>query len=242
VSSIGSNTDDLVVELNKADGFDAVTGDIVINGGVLRNVQPNQIADTSNMLINQGAYDAFGKNETLASVTMRGGNFRTSSGATGSNTVTITGDFTITGLDDLGGSGDGVAANSNSTLAIDGILRLNGYSRSTIGGTAANMIVGGLEMTGTTLFQGGAGSMLRLNGDVTTFASSNTARLGGTATVGAQVQLNGTRTFNVADGSAGLDLSVSTSLRDSTSPVAVGSLIKTGAGMMQLEGAGTVND
>ena len=243
VSSTGSNTDDLVVELNKADGFDAVTSDIVINGGILRNVQHNQIADTSNMLINQGAYDAFGKNETFASVTMRGGNFRTNSAnTTPANTVTITGDFEITGLDDLGGSGDGVAANSNSTLAIDGILRLNGYSRGTIGGTASNMIVGGLEMTGTTLFQSGAGSMLRLNGDVTTFASSNTARLGGTTTVGAQVQINGTSIFNVADGPAGLDLSVSTSLRDSTSPAASGRLVKSGAGMMQLEGAGTAND
>jgi fibronectin-binding autotransporter adhesin len=97
-------------------------------------------------------------------------------------------------------------------------------------------------MTGTTLTESGDGSLIRLNGDVTTFASSNTARLGNTTATGARIELNGTRTFNVADGSAGLDFSVSAGLVDSTTPVAAGGLIKTGPGSMQLEGSASVND
>jgi autotransporter-associated beta strand protein len=242
VSSVGSNSEDLVVQLNKAAGTTAITGDLEINGGVVRNMFNEQIANTSNLVINQGQYDANGKNETIASVTMRGGNFRSNSsaGAAG-NTVTITGNFDISGADDLTGSGDGIAANSNSSINILGTLKMNGYGKGTVGGTASNMIVGGLEMTGTTLLENGAGSLIRLNGDVTTFASSNTARLGATTTAGAQVQLNGTRTFTVADGSAGIDLSVSSALTDSTSPAATGHFIKAGPGTLQFEGAGLVN-
>jgi hypothetical protein len=114
----------------------------------------------------------------------------------------------------------GIDIGNNSTLVVLGKLRLNGYSRATVGSTASNLIIGGLELTGTNLTEAGVESLIRLNGDVTTFASSNTARLGNTTVQGARVELNGTRTFNVADGSAGLDLAVSTGLVDSTSPVA----------------------
>ena len=224
--------------MNKAAGTLAITGDLEINGGIVKTLADNQIASTSNLTINQGSYDGFGKNQTFASVTMAGGNFRTSSPGTGGSTITVTGDFNATGLDDLTGSVDGVAANSNTTLSINGTLRLNGYSRGTVGGTASSMILGGLEMTGTTLLESGGGSMIRLNGDLTTLASSNTARLGSTTVAGAQVQLTGTRTFNVADGSAGIDLSASTALTDGT---LTGNLVKSGAGTLQLEGATLAN-
>ena len=240
---LGSNSEDLRVELNKAAGTTAITGDLEINGGIVRNILDNQIADTSNMVINQGSYDAFGKNETIASVTMRGGNFRTSSPATGGSTVTVTGNFEITGADDLTGSGDGVAVNSNTTLTIGGSLKMNGYSKGTVGASAAILNIGGLEMTGTTLTQNaGAGlNVTRLNGDVTTFASSNVARLGNSTDSDTFTELNGTRNFNVADGSAGIDLSLSSVVRDSTTPVAVGALVKNGNGVMQIEGGATGN-
>ncbi|HZJ15773.1 MAG TPA: autotransporter-associated beta strand repeat-containing protein [Chthoniobacteraceae bacterium] len=241
VGSTGSNSEDLVVQLNKAAGTTAITGDLEINGGTVRNMFNDQIASTSNLVINQGQYDANGKNETIASVTMRGGNFRTSSAAAGGSTVTVTGDFEITGADDLTGSGDGVAANSNTTLTIGGTLRMNGYAKGTIGATNSVMNVGGLEMTGTTLtFNASGNALMRLHGDVTTFASSTMARLGNNTTT-SSLQLNGTRTFTVADGTAGIDLSVSTAVVDSAAPVAVGSFIKAGPGILQLEGAAQVN-
>jgi len=235
-SSAGSNSEDMRVELNKAPGTTAVTGDIEINGGILRNIADHQIADTGNMVINQGSYDAFGRNETFASVIQNGGNFRTSSPGTGGSTLRVTGDYTITGLDDLTGSADGVATNSNTTLTIDGTLRMSGLARGTVGGTAATMNIGGLEMTGSTITLNGAGSLLRLNGDVTTFASAHPARLGNTTAAGATVNLGGTtRMFSVADGGAGIDLSASAILTN-------GGVYKTGAGAMQMEGAALANN
>jgi autotransporter-associated beta strand protein len=147
-------------------------------------------------------------------------------------------------MDDLTGGANGVTVNSNSTLFINGILRLNGYTRAFLDASEANLIInGGLEITGNTLQQNsGAGvNITRLNGNVTTFASTNVARLGNSTDSDTFTELNGTRTFTVADGPSGLDLSVSSVVRDSTSPVATGSLIKVGPGTMQLEGGGTAN-
>jgi autotransporter-associated beta strand protein len=180
---------------------------------------------------------------------MTGGAFRTNStAAAGSSVVTVTGDFNATGLDDTiavtAGGGDGIGVNSNSTLFIGGVLRLNGYSRATLGASAANLIInGGLEMTGNTLQQsnGAGANITRLNGDVTTFASTNVARLGNSTDSDTFTELTGTRTFTVADGPAGLDLSLSSVVRDSPSPIATGGLIKTGPGTMQIEGGGTGN-
>ena len=98
-------------------------------------------------------------------------------------------------------------------------------------------------MTGTTIQQSsGAGiNIIRLNGDVVTNASAVTANLGNSTDSDTFLEINGTRIFTVADGPAGIDLSLSTVARDSTSPVAVGGLTKAGAGTMQIQGGGTGN-
>ena len=246
----GLNSEDFFVELNKAAGTTAINGDLQLDGGKVIPNFDHQIADTSNITMNWGGFDFNGKNETVASITQNGGFVRTNFDgvAASNNTVNVTGDYNIFAGDDFNAiAGSNFTSNSldvgsNSTLVVGGTLRLNGYSRAVMGASAANLVVGGLEMTGNNLTQGGAGSLIRLNGDVTTFASSSIARLGNTTVTGAQIQLNGVRTFNIADGSAGLDLSVSTGLVDSTAPVAAGGLIKTGAGTMQLEGSSTVNN
>ena len=130
--------EDLRVDLNKAAGTTAITGDLEIQGGSVRNLAADQIADSSKLTISQGQFDANGKNETIASVTMTGGAFRTNStAAAGTPVITVTGDFNATGLDDTTGGGDGIGVNSNSTLVIGGVLRLNGYSRATLGASAA---------------------------------------------------------------------------------------------------------
>jgi autotransporter-associated beta strand protein len=246
----GSNNEDLFVELNKPAGVTAITGDIELNGGKIISNFDNQIADSSNLTLNWGGVDFNGKNETIASVTQNGGFVRTNfdGSLVSNNVVTVTGDYNFTGADDFNAvagsnfTSNGLDVGSNSTLVVVGTLRMNGYSRAAVGALASNLIVGGLEMTGTTLTESGLESLIRLNGDVTTFASSNTARLGNTTVTGAKVELNGTRTFTVADGSAGLDFSVSSGLVDSTNPAAVGGLIKTGPGSMQLEGSANPND
>jgi fibronectin-binding autotransporter adhesin len=246
----GLNNEDLFVELNKPAGVTAITGDLELNGGKIIPNFDNQIADSSNLTLNWGGVDFNGKNETIASVTQNGGFVRTNFDglAVSNNIVTVTGDYNFTGADDFNAvagsnfTSNGLDIGNNSTLVVGGKLRMNGYSRASVGALASNLIVGGLEMTGTTLTESGGESLIRLNGDVTTFASSNTARFGNTTVTGARVELNGTRTFNVADGSAGLDFSVSSGLVDSTTPAAVGGLIKTGPGSMQLEGSATAND
>src|SRR4029453_13326968 len=62
----GSNSEDLFVELNKAPGTTAITGDLQTDGGRVISNFDNQIADTSNIILNWGGIDFNGKNETIA--------------------------------------------------------------------------------------------------------------------------------------------------------------------------------
>ncbi len=239
VGSTGSETDNLRVELNKAAGFNAISGDLEINGGIVRNIADQQIADTGNMTLNWGSYEANGRTETLASITQNGGSLRTGAGV-----VTVTGDYTITGLDDIsGGGGDGIQINSNGTLNVGGTLRMTNLGRATLGASAAALNLNSLEMTGATITQnsGGGNNTIHLNGDVTTFASPHPARLGNSNDSDTYLELNGVRSFNVADGSAGLDLELSSVVRDSTTPANSGGIYKTGTGTMQLQGGATGN-
>lgn len=242
------------VQLNKAAGTNAITGDVEINAGQLNWLQDNQVADTGRITLNYGTVDLAGHNETIAGVTMRGGAFRTNAAgdtATSDSIVTITGDVDVTGATTtLGVSGttapyNAFEASSHTTLNILGTLRLNGYSRAAVGATAATLNLGGLEMTGTLLSQlsnvGGA-NIVRLNGNVTTLPAEIASSIGNSTDSDTYLELNGTRTFTVADGTPSVDLSVSTVVRNSTvAGDAVGGIIKNGPGMMQIQGGGTAN-
>ena len=249
ISSVGSFSEDMLVLLNKAAGTTAVTGDIEINGGLLRNMASNQIADTSNMVINQGQYHLNSTSETIASLVMNGGNVLTAptTGVLAAGTFTITGGLTVNGTDDLvGATGTGFTIGNNSTTTVGGLLNIGAFGRVHLaeGATAAVLnINGGLQLTGSSLTQnnGAGANIVRLSSDVVTNASSNPARIGASTDSDTFLELNGTRTFTSADGSAGLDLVLSTVIRDSTAPVAVGHLVKNGTGTMQIEGGGSAN-
>ena len=236
-----------VVQLNKAAGTTAVPGDIELNSGQVHWLADNQVPDTSRIILNFGTVDFLGRNETIGSVTMRGGLFRTNSvgqSAPTDSVVNVTGDFDATGASNTFGV-DGVQVNSSTTLNIGGVLRLAGYSRGVLGGDGTTVLnLNGLEMTGTVITQntGGGSAIIRLNGNVTTFASEVPAVLGNTTDVDNFVELNGTRTFNVADGPAGLDFSLASLATDSLTPAAAGGIIKAGPGTMQIQGGGTVNN
>ena len=245
----GNNTEDLRVELNKAAGVTAITGDLQIEGGAVQLQRANQIADTSNVVINRGLLNFNSQSETIASVTMAGGALTTNptTGTPTANSIIITGDVEVTALDDaVGGINTGFTVGNNSTVTIGGQLRIGSYGRVHLseGATAGVLnIDGGLQMTGSLLSQNsGAGpNITRLSSDVTTLASTERARFGNSTDSDTFTELNGVRTFTVADGSAGIDLALSSVVRNSTAPVAAGSLVKSGPGVMQIEGGGTGN-
>ncbi len=234
----GSNNDDLIIQLNKVAGTTAVTGDIEMDGGVVRLLAANQIADTSNLVLNNGLMDFNGQTETIASVTMNGGRFSTGAGA-----VTITGDANINGVSSFVGTEGFNVSPLGGVLSVQGTTRLGPFSKTTVGADNATLSLNALELTGATITQINAGGsdITRLSGDVTTFANAVPSNIGNSTDSDTFTELNGTRTFTVADGGAGLDLVISSVLRNSTAPVAVGGLVKAGPGTMQLQGGGTAN-
>ena len=210
----------------------------------------NQIADTSNIVNNRGILNFNGKSETIASLVMNGGGTITNSIVAAStppaNTLNITGALTVTGYDDFGGVTTGFTVGNNSTVNVGGLLSIGTFGRVHLGEGATGGFLnvnGGLEMTGALINQsnGAGANTVRLSSNVTTFASPTVSRLGNSGDSDTFLELNGSRTFTVADGSAGLDLVVSSVVRDNTVPVAAGSLTKNGPGTMQLEGGGTAN-
>jgi autotransporter-associated beta strand protein len=244
----GSNTEDTFVELNKAAGTNAITGDLELDGGNLVLDADDQIVNSSNIVNNRSILNFNGKNETFATLTMNGGGTITNpiSGTPAANTINITGAVTVNGYDDFGGVTTGLTVGNNSTVNIGGLLTIGTFGRVHLaeGATAAVLnLGGGLEMTGGLLQQNsGAGpNIVRLNGDVTTFAAPNPSNIGNSTDSDTFLELNGARTFTVADGGAGIDLSISTVVRDSTAPAAAGSLVKNGPGLVQIQGGGTAN-
>ncbi len=246
----GNFTEDTFVELNKGNVGNpiAITGDLELNGGTVLYNFDNQIADGSNIVNNRGILNFNGKSDTIASVNMRGGGIITNPTTLVQpfNAVSITGDLEVTGYDDFGGVTTGFTVGNNSTVTVGGQIRIGTFGRIHLaeGQTGAVLNVnGGLQMTGALLSQnnGAGANIVRLSSDVSTFASVSVSRIGNSLDSDTYLELNGTRIFTVADGAAGLDLSLSTVIRDSTAPVAVGGLTKVGPGVMQIEGGASGN-
>src|SRR5207302_3244621 len=86
---------------------------------------------------------------------------------------------------------------------------------------------GNLTMTGVTLATGA--NTLTLGGDVATNASGTTASITGNLALA-----SGTRTFNIADGTAATDLSITAGISGTG-----GNLLKSGAGLLVLTGTNT---
>ena len=85
------------------------------------------------------------------------------------------------------------------------------------------------------------GSQLQLTADVTAHGAvgANAAIVGNDGTIN-QLLLSGTRTFNVFSASAGsteLDLNLSVGIGNAVAPAAVGGVIETGGGTMEMSGA-----
>ncbi|MDB6149871.1 MAG: hypothetical protein JWQ44_1319 [Chthoniobacter sp.] len=241
ITLFGSNNDDVFVELNKAPGTTAVPGDIEMNGAHVRLLADNQIADTSNIVVNQGIINFNGFADTVGSITMRGGKLGTGANAAAGG-ATIAGDAVVSGNSQFVDS-NGFTVNTDGAITVQGLLKLSGFGRAVVGASNATLTLGGLEMTGSSLTQNsGAGlNIVRINGDIRSFESEVPALLGNSGDSDTFMEFNGTRTITVADGPAGEDLLLSTVLRDSTVGGSVGGIVKAGPGTMEIRGGGTPN-
>ena len=244
--------------LNKADGTANINGNITLNGGNLTagtetglsGVGANQIADTSLITVNSGTLNFAGRNETIGSLVMNGGLFRTdtdtTAGLTG-NKVTILGNATINAVGDNGG----LIADNATVLSIGGNLTVGEQARVLANSSGTVNVGGGVTMTGSTIriANGGGASNFGLGGTVTTLAHGQAAVFDGQDDSDSFLNLNaaaGSRIFNVADGLATDDLIVNVKVRDGASGVDgsggttvaanQSGITKEGAGKMVLRG------
>jgi fibronectin-binding autotransporter adhesin len=232
---------DTTMQLNKTAGMNAITGDLTVNGGTVNWLAANQMADGGDLTVNRGTVSFGGFAETINTLIMNGGFVNT-----GASTLAVTGDVTLRGTNNA----DGLQINSNAIVTVGGTLRILDFGKATLGGSGATMTsltVGGLQMDGTILrMNAGAetvGNQLVLLGDVSTLPNVATAAIGNVDGQGDDAQtfinLDGVRTFDIANGGAGIDLLVKGVIRDNGATV--GGLVKNGEGMLTMQGGGNAN-
>ena len=115
-----------------------------------------------------------------------------------------------------GSANDKIANTSVVTINSDGTLDLNNHDDT----------VGSFNLTGGTITTGTG--VLALNGNVTTNADAAASTFSGVLSLG-----NATRTFTVANGGAGSDLTINATLNN-------GSIVKAGAGTMTITGDNSI--
>ncbi len=221
--------------LNKSENVDAIAGDILIGAGALTNGTNQQIADTSTVTMNAASakWTLGDKSETVANLDMQNAGAGTNAGlVTGSaGKLTVTGTFTHSaGNVTLNSSGTGGQSIINATTVINtGGSWFFGFTdgtQSLVVGAGGLTIGGGstIAVSATT----GSPNFISLDGDVTSVASGTANTISGAG----QIKLSGTRTFNIADGAATSDMTVSTIVTDGTA--GNGALTKSGPGTLTL--------
>jgi autotransporter-associated beta strand protein len=241
------------LNLNKAAGATAVPGNLVINSGTLNLSANEQIADAANVTVNGGTFDYNGKTETINNLTVNGGSATSGSGSGGTLNVsgnatvsggaslatTVAGKINVTGALNLSDGGTVTLRRSNSVAGLyDGVMTLTGglniTNTSSGAYTPININFGA--------YSAQSGAMLLLKGDVTftgNATNTNTTTIDGPTGTGRQgvVALDSLRTFNIGNGAAAADLTITAPLTDNGATV--GSLTKTGAGTLLLAGTST---
>lgn len=245
--------------LNKASGTNAITGNAVINGGILELAQANQIASTSNLILTSGAFEANGNNQTVALLEITGGNFQTiGTNINASNTITVSGLTTLSGgtlsLNSTN-TGSGTTLSTNSMLMTGGNTLFgtaSGGVQKLVIGSGGITLINPVTIAIAAGATGTGGGDLQLNGDLTavavpsgTVGQSITGPASNSASVGGVVDLNnGTHTFYVEDGAPVVDLDISAVIGTNGTtgsgyyPTPVGnpgSLTKAGSGTLQLD-------
>ncbi|NLC83011.1 MAG: hypothetical protein GX748_17670 [Lentisphaerae bacterium] len=232
--------------LNKTAGTNAVSGDIVIGAGTskLSHLQNDQIADTATVTLtaDTSMWALNGKSETVANVDMQNAspavNLGLVTGSPGKLTVTDTLTHTL----------GHITLNSAGNAAVTTILTANRlvnrggtWTFGTSTGTQSLKIgPGGLTIGGGSTIPVAANTtctnFISLGGNITSEATAEPNTAANTISGTGRLLLNGPRVFDVADGAAPVDLSVSAIIADGT---AAGSITKTGPGTLSLSGANT---
>jgi fibronectin-binding autotransporter adhesin len=260
------------IALAKTSGINAIGGNLVQNNATTitftASTASDQIPNTASVTVNGGIFNGSGINTGTANVTETIGSLSMNSSTaqaafnTGSVSVwTISGVFSATG----GALGTIVVGNSGSRLTADG-LNLNDMtatpgntiptdnSFAVYGNTAtrqSQLTIGasGLTLNNSVLnlrrgsAAGSLGSLLILNGDVTTIGASPSSIIEDTAggTLGTRdISLSSVagdfiRTFNVGSGGANLTVSVPITNGTATN----GGILKIGGGTLILSGVNT---
>lgn len=242
----------IVLKLAKT-GVNAIPGDLVLNAGAIYDGN-NQIADTSNVTINGGTFYQNGSNnsgsstsETIGSLTINGGTISPGQGS--GNTLTILGTMTLNGSSfttstaaKLNVGGLATFAGGRLTLGISSSpSTFNNVATFSAGIAIVNTVSD--PYTPITINAGSTnlGGKLLFSGDLTFTGNStntNTTTIAGAAgTAPGIFALDGTRTFNISDGAAAVDLAITAPLTDNGATA--GGVMKTGNGTLKLTAANT---
>ena len=219
--------------LAKVAGTNAVPGNVVIGAGTLANGQSHQIPDTANVTLTNAAsqWSLGGFSETVANVDVQN-NANPGIATGGGGKLTVSGALTKSGTITLNSGGSSISANVLTNMGGTWTWGIAGGDQGVIVGSGGLTIGGGstIDISATTTNR----NYLSLGGDVTSLTNANANTIGkGAAPYMGQLRLNGTRTFNVADGTAASDLTVSAIIVDGTG---TGALIKTGPGTLTISG------
>jgi len=244
------------LQLNKTAGVNAIVGDgissksiadVLINGGTLKLMANHQIDDSVYINQTSGVFNVNGRTDTIFNYTRSGGSYISPRGSN------------ITFIDPTwsGGTTDIFGTETYGELIIQGGVNIiHGDEGTGLGAAAITVQTGlaGLTFSGTGTPElilssdNTAAATMTLQGDVTvantitgTASITNGNRLidtagvitdsGSLGSISATVNLDaGTRTFNVGNGTANVDLRVSPQITN-------GGIIKSGVGTMELNHA-----
>ncbi len=230
-----------------ATGFNAIEGnlvkdktaDILVNGGTLLWNASHQIGDLISINLTSGTVNINGKSETFYDFTNSGGLFITGvGGVTNIPDPTLSGGITTLNADSV---------NTWGTLNISGgsntVQGQAGPAAGSVGGAILNVGAnGGVNFSGTASpnltvnSDAASGGKVVLEGNIASAVTAGQASITNAGIGGSKgtLNLNGAaRTVSVADGTATVDLLISTDIAGGVGA----SLTKTGAGRLALDGA-----
>ena len=244
--------------LSKTSGVNAIGGDVVVQAGgtvsygTTAGQLQDHLIDSAKITVNGGTFGSgagntdagptTGISDTVARVTVNSGTFLSGRGAvvgpaTRPTPFVVTGAFEMTGGTALVQRGGGLTADSVK-IASPAVMNLDGGSGTPDNQSRLTVGAGGLLLTGATInFNGGPntpnmGSVIDLNGSVTSTGTSALARANPTlssAVVGLGAAI---RTFSVT----GI-LTVAPDVGAVATDLASAGILKNGAGKLVLTGA-----
>ena len=167
-------------ELDLNASSNAISSNLIVNGGTAKEVAGNQINNSNSVTVNSGTFDIGGNNDTVSGVKLTGGSI---TGTTG--TLTSTSAFDM--------------QNGSASANLAGSVALNKTTGGTVTLTGANTYTGSTTVSAGKLYANNTSGSATSSGAVTV---QNTGTLGGSGTVAGAVtvQAGGTLASGAAQG------------------------------------------